>query len=76
MPWLLITAQPARPGSIDRGSGHGAAIGRRIVAAVQYMVIGHDHAHRRVELTEAAQYPILVHFLVIAPVPSFQTATL
>src|SRR6187401_3776072 len=45
-------AEPARPGSIDQGSGHGAAIERRIVAAVQYPVVGHDHAHRRVKLTE------------------------
>src|SRR6202035_3648909 len=59
----------ARPGGIDQSVRHGAAIERRIVAAVQRAVIGHDHAYRRVELTEAAQYPVLALILVIARDP-------
>jgi len=34
-------------------------IERRIVAAIEHTVIGNDHAYRRVELTEAAQVPVL-----------------
>jgi len=59
-------AQPARPGGIDQGGRHGAAIERRIVAAIKHAVIGNDHADRRVELTEATQHPVLAIVLVIA----------
>src|SRR3984885_6959765 len=62
-------AEPARPGGIDQGGCHRAAIEGRIVTAVQHAVIGHDHADRRVELTEAAQHPVLAHLLVITRDP-------
>ena len=37
-----------------------------IEAAVQHAIVGHDHAYRRVELTEAAQHPVLALVLVVA----------
>jgi hypothetical protein len=61
--------QPARPRSIDQGRGHGAAIERCVVAAVQHAVICHDDAHGRIELTEAAQDPVLAPLLVVASNP-------
>ncbi len=62
-------AQPARPGGVDQCGRHGAAIEGRIVAAVQRTIICHDHAYRRVELTEAAQHPVLALVLVVARDP-------
>src|SRR5271170_2233058 len=36
---------------------------------MQRAVIGHDYADRRVELTEAAQHPVLAPFLVVTRNP-------
>ena len=35
---LLSRAQPARPGDIDQGDRHRAAVGGRIVAAIKHAV--------------------------------------
>ncbi len=70
MPWLLITApSPRDQAALTRAVATRAAIERRIVAAVEHAVIGHDHADRRVELAEAAQHPVLALVLVIARDP-------
>ena len=43
MPWPLINgAQPARPGGIDQGGRHGAAIEGCIEAAIERAVLGDD----------------------------------
>ena len=44
-----------------------ARLGRKLpIAAVQVAVIGDDHAHRRIELAEAAHHPVLPRVLVVA----------
>src|SRR4029079_4516672 len=61
--------QSARPGGIDQGGRYGAAIERRIVAAVEHAIISHDDAYGRVELAEATQNPVLSPIPVIAGDP-------
>src|SRR3954469_15568876 len=62
-------AKSARPGGIDQGIRHGAAIERRIVAVLEHAIIGDDDAYRRVELPEAAHHPVLAPVLVLARDP-------
>ena len=55
------------PGSISRfPSTPQKLTNTRIVAAVQYLVIRHDHAHWRIKLPETAQHPVLPPLFVIA----------
>ena len=67
MPWPLIdAAEPAVPGGEHDAVAERAEIEMHDRAGIELAVIGQHQRHRRVELAEAAQHPVLPHRLVVA----------